>query len=80
MNSIKTVKGLLSQDFTTKAFDEKESDYWSDSQKDSNFKIKQTKAFDEKESDYWSDSFSSCPSKRQWLLSNRRQQTLGITI
>ncbi len=29
-----------------------------DSQKDSNFKIKQTKAFDEKESDYWSDSFS----------------------
>ncbi|CAB5507379.1 hypothetical protein AZO1586I_1828, partial [Bathymodiolus thermophilus thioautotrophic gill symbiont] len=41
---------------TTKAFDEKESDYWSDSQKDSNFKIKQTKAFDEKESDYWSDS------------------------
>ncbi|VVH60456.1 hypothetical protein BAZOLSSOX_2793 [uncultured Gammaproteobacteria bacterium] len=56
MNSIKTIKGLLSQDFTTKAFDEKESDYWSDSQKDSNFKIKQTKAFDEKESDYWSDS------------------------
>ena len=45
MNSIKTIKGLLSQDFTTKAFDEKESDYWSDSQ-------------DEKESDYWSDSFS----------------------
>ena len=70
MNSIKIIKGLLSQDFTTKAFDEKESDYWSDSQdekesdywsdsqKDSNFKIKQTKDFDEKESDYWSDSFS----------------------
>ena len=31
MNSIKTVKGLLSQDFTIKAFDEKDSDYWSES-------------------------------------------------
>jgi hypothetical protein len=42
MNSIKTIKGLLSQDFTTKAFDEKESDYWSDSQKDSNFLVIQS--------------------------------------
>ena len=58
MNSIKTVKGLLSQDFTTKAFDEKESEESSDSQKGSNYKRKQTKAFDEKESEESSDSFS----------------------
>jgi hypothetical protein len=38
MNSIKTIKGLLSQDFTTKAFDEKESDYWSDSARSNNLK------------------------------------------
>ena len=56
MNSIKTVKGLLSQDFTTKAFDEKESEESSDSQKGSNYKRKQTKAFDEKESEESSDS------------------------
>ena len=58
MNSIKTVKGLLSQDFTTKAFDEKESEESSDSQKGSNYKRKQTKAFDEKESEEFLDSFS----------------------
>ncbi len=63
MNSIKTVKGLLSQDFTIKAFDEKDSDYWSESQKDSNFKIKQTKAFDGKESKESLDSQNGKESK-----------------
>ncbi|CAC9518107.1 hypothetical protein [uncultured Gammaproteobacteria bacterium] len=70
MNSIKTVKGLLSQDFTIKAFDGKESKESLDSQngkeskesldsqKGSNYKRKQTKAFDEKESEEFLDSFS----------------------
>jgi hypothetical protein len=70
MNSIKTVKGLLSQNFTIKDFDGKESKESLDSQngkeskesldsqKGSNYKRKQTKAFDEKESEEFLDSFS----------------------